>query len=364
MRARRTVPGDTMPTKVPGAAAEAVFVSVVLPVLDEERRIAACLESVLAQDYPADRYEVIVADGGSTDGTRDIVSAFAARDSRVRLIDNPGRLQAAGLNRAILAGKGEIIARQDGHAEWAPDHLSTSVALLLATGADNVGGRQDAIGDGPSGRAIARAMSSPFGVGGARFRYSDHEEEMPTVFLGTFRRSAFERVGLFDEAYPPHEDYELNERIRATGGRIVFSPEIRTKYYVRSGLRALGRQYFRYGRGKVRVARASPNVVRPYHLVAPALVAGLPLGAAMVLSGRGRRLALAGAVTYGAACLVAAQLAGSDEPPLVRARIPAAFAVMHVAWGAGFWAGVIEAARGIETGGGNPAALAPRPETV
>jgi succinoglycan biosynthesis protein ExoA len=353
-----------MPARVPETTSDAVFVSVVLPVLNEERHIEACLESVLAQDYPSDRYEVIVADGGSTDGTRDIVSAVAARDLRVRLIDNPGRLQAAGLNRAILASRGDVIARQDGHAEWAPDHLSTSVALLLATGADNVGGRQDAVGEGPSGRAIARAMRSPFGVGGARFRYSDHEEEMPTVFLGTFRRSAFERVGLFDEAYPPHEDYELNERIRESGGRIVFSPEIRTKYYVRGGLVALGRQYFRYGRGKVRVARASPGVIRPYHLVAPAFVASVPLGVAMVLSGRRRRLALAGAATYGAACLIAGQLAGSDEPPAVRARIPAAFAVMHVAWGAGFWAGVIEVARGIGTGGGNAPALPVRAETV
>jgi GT2 family glycosyltransferase len=207
-------------------------------------------------------------------------------------------------------------------------------------------------------------MSSPFGVGGARFRYSDHEEEMPTVFLGTFRRSAFERVGLFDEAYPPHEDYELNERIRESGGRIVFSPEIRTKYHVRSGLVALGRQYFLYGRGKVRVARARPGVIRPYHLVAPGFVASLPLGVAMVLFGRRRRLALAGAATYGAACLIAGQLAGSDEPPAVRARIPAAFAVMHVAWGAGFWAGVIEVARGIGTGGGNAPALPVRAETV
>ena len=194
---------------------DSAFVSVVLPVFDEERHIEACLDSVLGQDYPSDRYEVIVADGGSTDRTRDIVGAIARRDPRVCLIDNPGRMQAAGLNRAILASCGDVIARQDGHAEWAPDHLRRSVALLRSTGADNVGGRQEAVGDGPSGRAIARAMSSPFGVGGARFRYSEREAEMPTVFLGTFRRSAFERVGLFDEAYPPHEDYELNERIRA-----------------------------------------------------------------------------------------------------------------------------------------------------
>ena len=344
--------------------AATVFVSVVLPVLNEERHIAACLDSVLTQDYPSDRYEVIVADGGSTDRTRDIVAAMARGDPRVRLIDNPGRMQAAGLNRAIAASRGDIIARQDGHAEWSPDHLRRSVALLLSTGADNVGGRQEAIGDGESGLAIARAMSSPFGVGGARFRYSEHEEEMPTVFLGTFRRTAFERVGLFDEAYPPHEDYELNERIRSTGGRIVFSPDIRTRYHVRSGLRALGRQYYRYGRGKMRVARTSPRVIRPYHLAAPALVASLPVMAAMAVTGRGRRLALAGASAYAAACVIAAQQAGHGESFAVRVRIPAAFAVMHAAWGAGFWAGVFEATRGIETGGGSPPHLPARSQTA
>jgi succinoglycan biosynthesis protein ExoA len=330
------------------------FVSVVIPVYNEEAHIERCLDSVFDQDYPADRYEVIVADGGSTDRTREIVERIAAHHPNLRLIDNPGRLQAAGLNRAILASSGEIIARQDGHAEWGRNHLRRCVELLESTGADNVGGLQEAVGDGPSGKAIACAMSSPFGVGGARFRYSEREEEMPTVFLGTFRRSAFERVGLFDEAYPPHEDYELNERIRATGGRVVFSPDIRTRYHVRDGLRLLASQYYRYGRGKVRVARTSPGVIRPYHLVAPALVAGLPVMAAMLVTGRGRRLALAGGAAYGAACTVAGLQAGGDEPLEVRLRIPPTFVMMHVAWGAGFWAGVVEAVRGVETGGGSP----------
>jgi glycosyltransferase involved in cell wall biosynthesis len=332
-------------------------ISVVIPVYNEERHIEECLDSVLAQDYPADRYEVIVADGGSDDQTRDIVERIATRHPNVRLIDNPGRLQAAGLNRAILASHGAVIARQDGHAEWAPNHLRRSVELLQATGADNVGGLQEAVGDGPSGRAISRAMSSPFGVGGARFRYSREEQEMPTVFLGTFRRTAFERVGLFDEAYPPHEDYELNERIRSTGGRIVFSPDLRTRYHVRDGLAALARQYYRYGRGKVRVARARPGVIRPYHLAAPALVAAIPVMAAMVVTGRGRRVALAGVTSYAAANLVATVMAGKGEPLEVRRRIPGTFLVMHVAWGVGFWVGVLEAARSVETGGGSPPGL-------
>jgi succinoglycan biosynthesis protein ExoA len=337
--------------------AEDPFVSVVIPVYNEEAHIEACLNSVLDQDYPADRYEVIVADGGSTDRTRDVVTALVRRHAGVRLIDNPGRLQAAGLNRAILASRGDVIARQDGHAEWGRNHLRRSVDLLRSTGADNVGGRQDAVGHGPSGRAIARAMSSPFGVGGARFRYSERVQEMPTVFLGTFRRSALERVGLFDEAYPPHEDYELNNRIRSTGGRIAFSPDIRTRYHVRDGLAALARQYLRYGRGKVRVARANPEVIRPYHLAAPTLVMAIPVLAALATRRRGRRLAAAGVAVYASACTVAALQAAGTEGAAVLSRVPITFAVMHVAWGMGFWAGVWEAVRGVDTGGGSPPRL-------
>ena len=348
---------DTTSTELP-------FVSVVIPVFNEERHIEACLNSVLAQDYPADRFEVIVADGGSTDRTGAIVQRIADGHGSVRLIDNPGRLQAAGLNRAIMTSRGSVIARQDGHAEWGSNHLRRSVELLLSTGADNVGGLQEAAGDGVSGRAIARAMASPFGVGGAGFRYSARQQEMPTVFLGTFRRSAFERVGLFNEAYPPHEDYELNHRIRSTGGRILYTPDIRTRYHVRDGLVPLARQYYRYGRGKVRVARASPGVIRPHHLAAPALVAAIPAAALLALTRRGRRLSVGGAATYVAGCVIAAQLAGARETVAVRVRIPAAFMVMHVAWGLGFWAGVAEIARGAPTGGGAPPSLAASPPVL
>lgn len=333
------------------------FVSVVIPVFNEERYIEACLASVLDQDYPAERYEVIVADGGSTDRTRAIVEATAALHKTVRLIDNPGRTQAHGLNLGILASRGEYVARQDGHAQWSPHHLRRSIELLAETGADNVGGRVDGEGESVTGRAIARAMRSPFGVGGARYRYSNRLEDLPTVFPGTFRRSAFERVGLYDEAYPPHEDYELNHRIRASGGRVLFSPDIPTRYNVRETISGLARQYFRYGRSKVRVARASPGVVRPYHLAAPALVASVPVLALCVATGRGRRAATGVGAAYAAACAVAGVRAGAGESLAVRLRIPGAFVVMHVAWGAGFWVGVGEAALRIDTGGGSPPKL-------
>jgi succinoglycan biosynthesis protein ExoA len=333
------------------------FVSVVIPVFNEEHYIDACLASVLKQDYPANRYEVIVADGGSTDRTRAIVEARAVDHPNVRLIDNPGRTQAHGLNLAILASRGEFIARQDGHAEWSPHHLRRSIDLLVETGADNVGGRADGEAKTTTGRAIARAMRSPFGVGGARYRYSTRVEELPTVFPGTFRRSAFERVGLYDEAYPPHEDYELNHRIRETGGRVLFSPDIPTRYWVRESIKALATQYYRYGRSKVRVARANPGVIRPYHLVAPALVAAIPVAAALMPAKRGRRAVVTAAVLYAAACTAAGVVAGRGETLAVRMRIPAVFPVLHLAWGTGFWVGVAEAVRGVDTGGGSPAAL-------
>jgi succinoglycan biosynthesis protein ExoA len=336
------------------------YVSVVIPVYNEERYVEACLASVLDQDYPADRYEVIVADGGSTDRTREIVTSVAARNANVRLIDNPGRTQAAGLNHAILASRGEYIARQDGHAEWTREHLRRSVQLLLDTGADNVGGRADGVGQGATGRAIACAMRSPFGVGGARFRYSTRLEEVATVFPGTFRRRTLERVGLFDEAYPPHEDYELNNRIRASGGRILYSPDIPTRYYVRNSVRALARQYYRYGRAKVRVARSAPSVVRPYHLAAPALVAAGPAVAALALSPRTRRLAALSAAIYAVGCVAAGLRSSRGEPVGVRARTPLVFPVLHFAWGLGFWAGVAEVVRGLPAPGGSPPPLPSR----
>lgn len=335
------------------------FVSVVIPVYNEERFIEACLRSVLDQDFPGDRYEVIVADGGSTDRTRAIVASIATLHPNVRLVDNPGRTQASGLNRAILASTGEFIARQDGHAEWTRHHLSRSVELLLESGADNVGGRADGVGVGATSRAIACAMRSPFGVGGARFRYSTRAEEVDTVFPGTFRRSAFERVGLYDEAYPPHEDYELNWRIRADGGRVIYSPDIPTRYHVRDSISALARQYFRYGRAKVRVARSTPAVIRPYHLAAPALVAAIPVLAVLAASRQRRRVSAYGGAAYAAGCVVAGLRGSRGESAAVRVRVPLVFPVLHVGWGLGFWAGVAEAIRRVPVGGGSPPSLPP-----
>jgi succinoglycan biosynthesis protein ExoA len=225
------------------------FVSVVIPALDEARHIADSLASVVAQTYPHDRMEVIVADGGSTDATRDIVADWGTRHPFIRLIDNPAPIQAAGLNRAIEASKGDVIARLDAHAAWAPNHLALCVELLEETGADNVGGTMQVVSESALGGAIGCATSSPFGIGGARYRYAQRQQEVDTVWLGCMRRSALDRVGLYDESLAVHEDYELNHGIRSSGGSVVFSPALPTRYWPRDSWQALGRQYFRYGRG-------------------------------------------------------------------------------------------------------------------
>jgi glycosyltransferase involved in cell wall biosynthesis len=320
-------------------------VSVVIPVLDEERHILGCIQSVLKQTYPA-VIEIAVADGGSRDATRSIVDALSLEDARIRLIDNPRGNQAAGLNLAIAATHGEIVARLDGHAEWRPGHIARCVELLMESGADNVGGTMEGHGENRLGRAIAAATRSPFAVGGATYRYSTREQDVETVWLGCFWRAALERVGPFDEGAPPHEDYELNRRIRETGGRIRYSPMLPTLYWTRNSWASLARQYFRYGRAKARVGAGRPGIIRAYHLVPPVAVVAMVLGLALSLRpGVARRLWLSAAAAYGATALVAAAAVGGDEPIAVLARTPVVFPVIHMAWGLGFWAGTVDAVR-------------------
>lgn len=280
------------------------------------------------QDYPAELVDIFVVDGGSSDATREIVRRLAGDGGRIRLLDNPRVNQAAGLNVGIRESAGQIMARLDGHAAWPPAHLRRCAELLRRWDADNVGGTMDNQGQTLLG-------------GGARYRYGRVEMETDTVFLGCFRRSALERVGGFDETAAPHEDYELNSRIRETGGRVVFSPDLPTKYYTRPTWRKLARQYFRYGQAKARVARRSPVVLRPYHLVPPAVVAiavGLAGGVAL---GRARRISLLGALGYAAAAGCFGWRASRGEEVRVRAIVPAVFPVLHGAWGFGFWRGLI-----------------------
>jgi glycosyltransferase involved in cell wall biosynthesis len=272
-----------------------------MPCLDEARFIEACLRSVRAQTYPADRIEILVADGGSTDGTRDVLARLTAEDPRIRMIDNPQRIQAAGLNRVIRASSGAVVVRMDVHAEYAPDYVEKCVEALARTGADNVGGAQRCTAHTPFQQAVCAALGSPLGMGGAAYRDPTREGYVDTVFLGAFRRDVFDRIGLYDEGAVTNEDAEINQRLVQAGGRIYLSRDIHVRYFPRETFAALARQYYRYGFGRARTLLKHRRVLklRPI-LPFLALIGGMAL---LVVS---PRWAIIAASVYAAATLVEA----------------------------------------------------------
>ena len=310
--------------------------SVVMPVLDEADHLPGAVSAVLAQDYPGP-LEVVLAVGPSSDGTEAVAQTLADADPRVVVVPNPSGRTPSALNAAIGASSGEVVARVDGHAVLHEGYLELAVRVLEETGADNVGGIQRAVGTTPMQQAIAAAMSSRFGVGDARFHYGGEPGPVDTVYLGVFRRDALERVGGYDETLVRNQDYELNWRLRDTGGTVWFDPGLVVDYSPRATLRGLADQYHQYGRWKRLVVRRDPRSVRWRQLVAPVTVLGTVLGTLLGLVGwRPGWLAPA---TYAAGTVVAAAVA-DDAPARVRVRLPVVFAVMHHAWGLGFLRGI------------------------
>ena len=316
-------------------------VSVVMPVLNEERHLASAVERILQSRYDGP-IQVVLALGPSTDGTDDVASRLAAADPRVIAVANPTGRTAAGLNLAIAAAAYDIIVRVDGHALIPDDYITVAVATLDATGADNVGGIMGAEGVSDFEQAVAAAMTSWFGVGGAAFHIGGEAGPALTVYLGCFRRSALERVGGFDESMVRAQDWELNHRIRQTGGLVWFTPDLHVTDRPRPNLRALAKQYFEYGRWRREVARRHPETVSARYLAPPvtlvAVVGGTALGIAGLATGSRTATILGFALPagYAAANLLASARAACGVPPAVALRLPAVFATMHGAWGAGF----------------------------
>jgi succinoglycan biosynthesis protein ExoA len=312
-----------------------------MPIRNEALFIERSLGAVLAQDYPSDRLEIFVADGMSTDGTPDLVAAMGARARNLRLIGNPGAIVSHGLNRAIAEAQGEIIVRVDGHTIVAPDYVSRCVAALQTSGADCVGGPMRAEGEGWFGRAVAAATSSPFGVGGARFHYSDRQEWVDTVYMGAWWRTTFYRIGLFDETMVRNQDDEFSYRLLDAGGRILLSPEIRSRYIVRGTPLALWRQYFQYGLWKVRVFRKHLRQGRGRQLVPLAFVTALLLsGLAALLGHLGREALLVLIGAYATASLIACVWACRRAGWTLLPGLALAYAIVHLSYGSGFLTGL------------------------
>lgn len=311
-------------------------VSIVIPVRNEAPAIERTIDACLAQDY-AGNLEIVVADGMSTDGTREVVAGLARLHSRVRLVDNPSRTAPGGLNRGVAVASGSIIVRCDAHSLLPPGYVQRAVAQLQETGAANVGGIQRAVGGALVQRAIAMAMTSPLGVGDARYRFGGKPGPTDTVYLGTFRRDALEAAGGFNERMIRNQDYELNYRLRQQGGDVWFDPQLVVDYAPRGSLKALARQYFDYGLGKRRMLRLHPRSLRWRQLAAPLLVIALGGTAISIPLGAGA----AGLVVP--AAYAAALMAGAGYE-LVRSRdaaalvYPLAVGTMHLAWGVGFLA--------------------------
>jgi len=313
-------------------------VTIAMPAFNEEHFIETCIASVQAQDYPAELIEILVADGRSTDRTREILARLSAEDPRIKMVDNPARIQAAGLGLIVKQATGDVIVRMDVHAEYAPDYVRTCVETLERTGADNVGGAQRARAKTAFQRALVAALDSPLGVGNARYRHADEEGFVDTVFLGTFRRKVFETVGLWDPGAVTNEDAELNQRILDGGGQIFLSRDIVVHYYPRDSFRKLAKQYFRYGQGRARTLvklGRFPTLrpVLPFMMVAGgALLAAIP-----PLWPVGAAAAATYALATGAEAVRVGHKLGAAAVPTVWAIFP----VLHVSHGLGFAAGLL-----------------------
>ncbi len=256
-------------------------VSVIIPVLNEERFLYQAVDAILKQDYESE-FEVILALGPSKDKTNEVAKELA-KDSRVKLIDNPSGKTASALNQAIKNSKFDIIVRLDGHAIVDKNYLNNAVTTLLETKADNVGGLMQAEGISDFEKSVAVAMTSKFGVGNAPFHVGGSAGEVDTVYLGTFKKSALERVGFFDESFVRAQDWELNYRIRKTGGKIWFNPKLVVSYRPRPNVKALAKQYFEYGQWRKQVTKKYPETISLRYLAPPITVSGLFVGFIFIL---------------------------------------------------------------------------------
>lgn len=338
------------------------FVSVVLPIRNEAAHIEACLERILAQDYPLDRMEVLVVDGRSDDATVDVVRHVQERhpDASLRVLDNPDRIVPPALNVGIRAARGEVVVRMDGHSVPAPDYVSACVRALSESGAANVGGAVEAVGATPFGRAVAVATGHALGAGDARYRIGGGASDVDTVAFGAFRRDVFSKTGLFDESMVRNQDYEMNVRIRAAGERVRLDPSIRFTYTPRGTVRGLAKQYFEYGWWKVETLRRHPGSLRWRQAVPAAFVAAVVLGALLAPWWGVARWGLVAALAPYAAvvAIVSARLAPTAGDAGI-ARIAGAFAVIHGAWGFGFLTNVLTGGRFPRPAG--PARVPPGP---
>lgn len=311
-----------------------------MPVHNEENTLMGAVSSVVGQTHQ--NLEILVIDGGSTDGTPEIARALAAGDGRIRLLANPALSIPSALNVGLAAASGDYVARVDAHAHVNAEYLAIALQHLKSDlGLAAVGGQRVAEATTRTGRAIGLALSSPFGVGDSINHYSSETQETDHASFGVYRADIARQVGGWDEALPANEDVDFDFRILNAGFRILYNPRMRIHWYVRETLSDLAHQYRRYGRGKGTMIRKNgPTALRIRHLAPPILIANLGLGAAVALRRPVRGAAL---VAPYAALLTMATIRTRGQAASIDASIfsfPAALATMHIWWGLGFYEGL------------------------
>ncbi|TQN37893.1 glycosyl transferase family 2 [Blastococcus colisei] len=315
------------------------LVSVIIPARNEERSIGATLDALRGQDYR--NLQIIVADGGSTDGTVAVVQRHMAEDPRVELVHNPRQITPVALNVATAQARGPWLVRMDAHSMVDAGYVGGAVARLREGRWGGVGGRKDGGAATPPGRAIAAALGSRFGVGGSVYHHGIREQEVDHIPFGAYPTELVRRLGGWDERLMTNQDFEFDYRLRRSGARLLFDPRLRIAWQSKESVRDFYRQYRRYGRGKVDVALLHPRSLQPRHLGPPLLIAYLVASAAVGVRRPGRAAAM---VAPYAVALTAASVttARTLEDPRARPFVPAAFLAMHIGWGIGVWSRAVE----------------------
>lgn len=325
--------------------------SIIVPCFNERPTIHLLLDALYQQTFPKGSMEVVIADGGSTDGTGEAILQWQSEhpDLSVKLVENPFTTIPSALNTAINASTGEIIIRLDAHSEPHHDYVQRVVTALSEKRGENVGGVWDIrpSSDHWIARSIAAAAGHPIGVGDARYRYSDQPAYVDTVPFGAFNRKLLDEVGFFDETLLTNEDYEFNTRIRKQGGRIWLDPQIRSVYYARANLPALARQYWRYGFWKWHMLRRYPETLRWRQALPPMFVSALILLTLLAPFFRLASWTLAGLIGVYLFTLFLAglQLAIRHQSAALLFGVPLAITCMHFSWGTGFLWGMLHPKR-------------------
>jgi len=321
-------------------SSEAPYVSVIIPMRNEEQHIQECIDSIFRNDYPIEKLEVLVIDGGSDDRSKEVVEKYAFNHNNIRILDNPEKFVPTAMNIGLRKAQGDIIIRMDAHAIYQQKYISRCVQLLKSTKADNVGGVQESVGTNYVSKAIAIATTNPFGVGDALYRYGNKERWVDTVFLGAWYKSTIEDLGGFNEEMIVNQDYEFNYRLRKAGGRILFSPGIRCHYFVRGSITALIKQYFRYGCWRVKTLILHPGSLRWRQITSPLFVLGLLLSLMLApLSWKG---ALIIPALYSVFNFIVSFSTSVQRGFRYFLILPIIFLSIHLSWGIGFWVGLVK----------------------